>query len=220
MAMYSSGPSSCPVARNRMAERRVTGLTGLQHAFDEVRFGASRTLNLRASLPTARDAARRVENWLRQHQPLQSGELLVITGRGNNSQGGVSVVREAAIRVFHEMRRKGVILEFVEHTPGSFVVTLAPMSAMLEAGKRRREHASSPAPASPPTLAILADDTRAQLRALAERSLDALGVMQRGPFLEGEMLRLFGALAAATGDDEDREASLRRVIASAMREYD
>lgn len=203
-----------------MAERRVTGLTGLQQAFDEVRFGASRTLNLRASLPTARDAAQRVENWLRQHQPLHSGELLVITGRGNNSEGGVSVVREAAIRVFHELRRKGVILEFVEHTAGSFVVTLAPLSAMLEAGKRRREQAPPPAPASPPTLAMLADDTRAQLRALAERSLDALGVMQRGPFLEDEMLRLFGSLATATDASEDREASLRRVIASAMREYD
>ena len=205
-----------------MAERRVTGLTGLQQAFDEVRFGASRTLNLRASLPTARDAAQRVENWLRQHQPLHSGELLVITGRGNNSEGGVSVVREAAIRVFHEMRRKGVILEFVEHTAGSFVVTLAPLSAMLEAGKRRREQAPPPPPASPPTLAMLSDETRSLLRALAERSLDALGVTQRGPFLEGEMLRLFGSLATATATDagEDREASLRRVIAAAMREYD
>lgn len=203
-----------------MSDRRVTGLTGLQQAFDEVRFGASRTLNLRASLPTARDAAQRVENWLRQHQPLHSGELLVITGRGNNSEGGVSVVREAAIRVFHELRRKGVILEFVEHTPGSFVVTLAPLSAMLEAGKRRREQAPPPAPASPPTLAMLGDDTRAELRALAERSLDALGVTQRGPFVEDEMLRLFGSLATAIDAGEDREASLRRVIASAMREYD
>lgn len=203
-----------------MAERRVTGLTGLQQAFDEVRFGASRTLNLRVSLPTARDAAQRIENWLRQHQPLQSGELLVITGRGNNSEGGVSVVREAAIRVFHELRRKGVIQQFAEHTAGSFVITLAPLSAMLEAGKRRREQAPLPAPASPPTLAMLADDTRALLRALAERSLDALGVTQRGPFVEDEMLRLFGSLAAATSPGEDREASLRRVIASAMREYD
>lgn len=220
MATCSSRPSLCRVARNRMADRRVTGLTGLQQAFDEVRFGASRTLNLRASLPTARDAAQRVENWLRQHQPLHSGELLVITGRGNNSEGGVSVVREATIRVFHEMRRKGVILEFVEHTPGSFVVTLAPLSAMLEAGKRRREQAPPPPPASPPTLAMLSDDTRSLLRALAERSLDALGVTQRGPFLEDEMLRLFGSLATAIVAGEDREAGLRRVIASAMREYD
>lgn len=43
-------------------------MTGLQHAFDEVRFGAARTLNLRESLPTARDAASRLESWLRQQQ--------------------------------------------------------------------------------------------------------------------------------------------------------
>ena len=117
------------------------GFSGLQQAFDEVRFGASRTLNLRTSLPTGSEAAQRVENWLRQHQALKSGEVLVITGRGNNSEGGVSVVREASIRVFHELRRKGVITNFIEHTAGSFVVALAPMSAMLDAGKRRREQA-------------------------------------------------------------------------------
>lgn len=203
-----------------MVERRGTSLAGLQQAFDEVRFGASRTLNLRASLPTARDAAQRVENWLRQHQAMPSGDLLVITGRGNNSEGGVSVVREAAICVFHEMRRKGVIREFVEHTAGSFVVTLAPLSAMLDAGRRRREHAPPLPPACPPTLATLSHDTRTLLRALAERSLDALGVTQRGPFLEDEMLRLFGSLAAATESGPDREASLRQVIVAAMSEYD
>src|SRR6478735_11489094 len=112
-----------------MAERRIRDLKGLQQAFYEVEFGASRTLNLRASLPTASEAARRVEAWLRQHQALQSGSVLIITGRGNNSEGGVSVVREAAIRVFHELRRKGIVESFVEHTAGSFVVTVAPMSA-------------------------------------------------------------------------------------------
>ena len=123
-----------------MAEsRRVHGLAGLQQAFDEVRFGAARTLNLRESLPTGAEAARRVEAWLRQHQVQQSAELLVITGRGNNSEAGIAVVREAAIRVFHELRRKGVVEEFAEHTPGSFVVTVAPMRAMLDAAQRRRE---------------------------------------------------------------------------------
>src|ERR671921_2398468 len=105
-----------------MAESpRVRGLGGLQRAFDEVRFGAARTLNLRESLPTGAEAARRVEAWLRQHQVQRSGELLVITGRGNNSESGVSVVREATLRVFHELRRKGVVEGFAEHTPGSFV---------------------------------------------------------------------------------------------------
>src|SRR4051812_33539577 len=87
---------SPPRRRDRMAApRRVTGLAGLQQAFDEVRFGAARTLNLRASLPTASEAAARVDSWLRQHQVQRSDEVLVITGRGNNSEGGVSVVREA-----------------------------------------------------------------------------------------------------------------------------
>jgi hypothetical protein len=203
-----------------MADRRVTGFSGLQQAFDEVRFGASRTLNLRTSLPTGSEAAQRVENWLRQHQALKSEDVLVITGRGNNSEGGVSVVREASIRVFHELRRKGVITGFTEHTAGSFVVTLASMTALIDAGKRRREQAPLPPPASPPTLATLSGDTRQLLRALAERSLDALGMRERGPFLEGEMLRLFGSLAATITDGEDREQGLRRAIAAAMSDYD
>jgi hypothetical protein len=200
--------------------RRVQGFTGLQQAFDEVRFGATRTLNLRASLPTARDAAARVDTWLRQHQVQQSGEVLVVTGRGNNSEDGISVVREASIRTFHELRRKGVIEGFAEHTAGSFVVTLAPVKAMFEAAKRRREQAPLPPPAAPRTLAALDDETRSQLRALAERSLDALGVRDRGPFLEAEMLRLFGSLAATVPAGAEREKGLRAAIAAAMDEYD
>ncbi|MEO5816560.1 MAG: hypothetical protein ABIT20_14905 [Gemmatimonadaceae bacterium] len=203
-----------------MAERRVRGLTGLQQAFDEVQFGATRTLNLRTSLPTANEAARRVEAWLRQHQAQQSGSVLIITGRGNNSEGGVSVVRETSIRVFHELKRKGVITEFSEHTAGSFVVTLATMSAMLDAGARRREQTPLPPPASPPTLATLDEETRKLLRALAEHSLDALGMREREPFLENEMLRLFGSLATTLDDGPDRERRLRVAIAAAMSEYD
>lgn len=203
-----------------MAERRVQGLKGLQQAFDEVRFGAERTLNLRASFPSASEAAQRIENWLRQHQVQKSGEVLVITGRGNNSEGGVSVVRETSIRVFHELQRKGIVTGFSEHTAGSFVVELAPMAAMLDAAKRRREQDPLPPPASPPTLATLDKDTRDQLRVLAERSLDALGMRERAPFLEAEMLRLFGSLAATMKEGPDREGRLRNAIAAAMSEYD
>jgi hypothetical protein len=161
--------------------RKLRGFTGLQQAFDEVRFGAERTLNLRESLPTG---------------------------------------AEATIRIFHELRRKGVVREFVEHTPGSFVVTVAPMSAMLDAGKRRREQEASPPPAAPPTLAALAPGTRNVLRVLAEHSLDALGVRERGPFLETEMLRLFGILAKSAGDGPDRELRFRAAVESAMRDLD
>ena len=203
-----------------MAERRVRGLAGLQQAFDEVRFGATRTLNLRTSLPTASEAGYRVEQWLRQHQVQRSGEVLVVTGRGNNSEAGVSVVRENSIRVFHELRRKGVVADFAEHTPGSFVVTLAPMSAMLDAGKRRREQTPVAPPAEPPTLSALTDETRQMLRALAEHSLDALGMRDRDRFVEDEMLRLFGALASTVREGPDRERRLRSAIRSAMTEYD
>jgi len=203
-----------------MAEsRRVHGLAGLQRAFDEVRFGAARTLNLRESLPTGAEAARRLELWLRQHQVQESAELLVITGRGNNSETGIAVVREAAIRVFHELRRKGVVEGFAEHTPGSFVVTVAPVSALVEATKRRPEPEAAPALAAP-TLAALSADTRQELRVLAERSLDALGIRERGPFVESEMLRLFGILAPSVGNAPERESQLRMAIQRAMAELD
>lgn len=202
------------------APRRGSGFEGLQQAFDEVRFGSARTLNLRALLPTASEATARLERWLRQHQVQQSGEVLVITGRGNNSVDGIAVVREASLRVLHELRRKGVIEGFTEHTPGSFVVTLAPVKAMFDAAKRRREHTPLPAPAEPPSLAALSEETRELLRVLAERSLDALGVRDRTPFVEGEMLKLFGALALTVPAGPDRERRLCGVIRAAMSEYD
>jgi hypothetical protein len=203
-----------------MAERRVRGLKGLQQAFDEVRFGAAKTLNLRILLPTAREAALRVDTWLREQQVLQSDNVLVITGRGNNSEDGVSVVRGAAIRVFAELARKGVIADVAEHTAGSFVVTLAPMSAMLAARSGKREQPVQAPLRTPPTLATLDEETQQLLRALAEQSLDALGVRERGAFLEDEMLRLFGTLATTMGEGPDRERRLRMAITAAMSEYD
>jgi hypothetical protein len=204
-----------------MAEsRRIHGLAGLQRAFDEVRFGAARTLNLRESLPTGAEAARRLAAWLRQHQVQESEELLVITGRGNNSETGIAVVREAAIRVFHELRRKGVVEAFAEHTPGSFVVTIAPISAMVDAAQRRSEQEAAPPPPPAPTLAALDAETRQELRILAERSLDALGIRERGPFVESEMLRLFGVLAPSVGTASERESQLRMAIRRAMAELD
>ena len=199
------------------ASRKVRGLAGLQQAFDEVRFGAARTLNLRESLPSGAEAARRVDTWLRQKQVEQSEELLVITGRGNNSESGIAVVREATLRVFHALRRKGVVQDFAEHTPGSFVVTVAPMRQVHDSENRG---AAAPPPPEPPTLSALDTSTRERLRALAERSLDALGIRERGPFLENEMLRLFGELAARAGGGSDREARLRAAIARALEEVE
>ena len=115
------------------------GLNGLKQAFDEARFGSQRTLNLRESLPTAEQAATRAESWLRQSQMARAGEVLIITGRGRGSDGGVSVVREAINALLHVLRRRGVVREFREHTAGSFVVTLAPIAELWEAPRRKRD---------------------------------------------------------------------------------
>ena len=86
-------------------------------------------------------------------------------------------------------------------------------------GVEARHHLLPPPPA-PPTLSALDESTRERLRILAERSLDALGVRERGPFVESEMLRLFGELAADAGNGADREARLRAAIARALAEVD
>jgi hypothetical protein len=202
--------------------RRIKSLSGLRQAFDEVRFGVDRTLNLRESLPTSVEASRRLEAWLRQHQAQRSGELLVITGRGSGSADGIAVIRETAIRVFRALERKGVVARFAEHTPGSFVVLVAPPQSLTDAQRGGPPSDAAPplAPPSPPTLAMLPDATRERLRVLAERSLDALGVRDRATFVESEMLRLFGALAARAGGGADRQARLRAEIERALSEVD
>jgi len=198
----------------------VRGLAGLRQAFDEVRFGATRTLNLRLSMPSAHDAATRLERWLRQHQVQRSEEVLVITGRGNGSEGGVSVVREASIRVLHELRRKGVIEGFEEHTPGSFVVDVAPVSALWESAKRNGDRGVAPPPRTPPSLDELDADTRKLLRDLAERALEGLGIQETAPFIPGEMLKQFGAIAGSVGDVADREARLKAAVRAALDQYE
>ena len=205
------------------ARRRGSGLGQLWQAFDDARFGTRRTLNLRATLPTAAEAAARTEGWLRDQQVAAAGEVLIVTGRGNQSDAGVSPVREAVIRQLHSLRRRGVVAGHAEHTPGSFVVTLAPMQALIEAPRRAREKSAPVKPAAPPSLDSLGDDTRLLLRNLAERVLESLGVQDRTPFMEGEMLRQFGILARsvdASAPAQLREASLQRAIRRALDDYE
>lgn len=205
------------------AGRRGLGLGQLWQAFDDARFGSRRTLNLRATLPTAAEAAARTEGWLRDQQVAAAGEVLIVTGRGNQSDAGVSPVREAVIRQLHSLRRRGVVAGHAEHTPGSFVVTLAPMQALIEAPRRAREKSAPVKPAAPPSLDSLGDDTRLLLRNLAERVLESLGVQDRTPFMEGEMLRQFGILARsvdASAPAQLREASLQRAIRRALDDYE
>lgn len=190
----------------------------IQKAFDDLRFGASRTLNLRESLPSADEARQRTEGWIRAKQVERAGELLVITGRGNNSEGGVSAVRQTVLALFPSLRRRNVITGWTEHTPGSFVVTLAPLNAMFEAPKRRRERV--PALPLPPSLSALSAETLGLLRHLAVSSLNVLGVQQYDRFVESEMTAKFAALSAALPASEDPEAELRMAIRRALDELD
>jgi hypothetical protein len=191
----------------------------LHQALDEARFGAARTLNLRGELPSAARAVARAEAWLREKQVARVGDVLVITGRGNQSIDGVSVVRESVLRLFTSLRRRGVIAAVQEHTPGSFVVRLAPLTALRDAPRRRRERGSPP-PADPASLAALAPETRAMLRRVALRALEELGVQGSGAFVESEMLAQFSLVAAAVPDGPDREARLRAALAAHLQAYD
>lgn len=196
---------------------------GLQQALDEARFGPERTLNLRASMPTAAEATRRAESWLRERQMARAGEVLVITGRGAGSEGGVSVVREAVVRLFMQLRKTGVLREWSEHTAGSFVVALAPVTALFEAPQRSKGRASGPIPVivEPDALRGLEPATLALLRRLADRAMDALGIQARPPaMIENEMLHQFASLSAGVPEGEGREVRLRAAMEAALDDFD
>lgn len=194
-------------------------LVELKHALDEARFGPDRTLNLRAMLPTAEEATRRVDAWLRERQASGAAEVLVITGRGNNSDAGFSVVRDGVGKTLRALRRVGVVDAVTEHTPGSFVVVLAPMRRLWESS-RRAAPATHDRAARGPALVGLEPGTLTLLRALAERSLDALGVRDRDAFLDREMATQLAHLVRAVPEGADREARLRDVIRRALEEDD
>ena len=178
-------------------------------ALDEARFGPGRTLNLRAVLPTPAQATARAEAWLRQKQVERAGEVLVITGRGNRSIAGVSVVRQAVLGLLNALRRRGVIDAVREHTAGSFVVTLAPLSS-LRSAPRRRNDPTQAQPADPRVLSGLSRDTRRLLRSVALCSLESLGV--REAFVEREMVAQLSHLGATIRDGPMREERLRNAL--------
>lgn len=192
--------------------------THIQKAFDEVRFGPSRTLNLREWLPTADEARARADSWIRGKQVERAGELLIITGRGKGSEGGISVVREAILALFPSLRRRNIITRWEEHTAGSFVVTPAPMSAMFEAPRRKRE-LTAPV-AMPPSLSALDRETLSLLRDLAVASLMLLGVHDSERFIESEMTTKFSMLTAALTGADDPERELRAAIRHAIEELE
>lgn len=192
----------------------------LWKAFDEAQFGASNTLNLRESLPTVADARFRAEQWLRERQVSRADKVLVITGRGNNSPDGVSPVREGVQSLFPSLRRRGIISAWKEHSPGAFEVLLAPISALLEAPRRKRHRGESVAPVAPAALKGLEKSTVDLLRRLAQRSLETLGAHVPDKFIEAEMLSKFSALAGGVQPGADGERRLREAIVEALDQLD
>jgi hypothetical protein len=195
-------------------------LHSVLRAFDEAEFGSKNTLNLRESLPTAADARYRTEMWLRERQISRATEVLVITGRGNQSPNGVSVVREAILALLPSLRRRGVVSEWREHSPGSFVVKLGSISAMLEAPRRKRDRTAQTASANPETLKELDPSTIELLRRLAIRSLESLGVRETDKYVEAEMLSKFNSLAGAIKPGVEGEDRLREAIKAALDQLD
>lgn len=186
---------------------------GVLRALDAVRFGERNILNLRESLPSAADAAQRAEQWLRQKQVEAMDEVLIVTGRGNRSEGGVSPVREAVIRTILALRRRNVVDRYEEHTPGSFSIRLASVNAMVDAPKRQRHPVK---PEAPEPLPDLSPSSTRMLRDLAERSLEGLGIKDTAAFLDAEMQRQLRALSAAVGTGPGRAEKLRAAIRAAL----
>lgn len=199
-------------------QRKRTPVTAAS-AIERVRFGPLRTLNVRASKLTRQESAARVEAWLRSKQVELSGEVLVITGRGAGSLDGVPVVKEATQKVLNRLRRLGVIESYGEDTPGSFIVSLAPLRSLLEAPARRRNPAPAPTRRLP-SIEGLRPATRDRLRYLASRSLEALGVKAPGAaMLDGEIARQFSMIARTAPAGADGDKWLDGAITKALQEY-
>lgn len=177
---------------------------------DGALFGPAKTLDLHTATPTADEAARRAEAWLRERQMAQAGEVLVITGRGSRSVDGIAVVRPAIERLFTRLKRLGVITRVRPQTEGSFVVTLAPVKALFEAPKRSRA-AYLPPKVDESAFLGLSAETREALRHLAVRSLEALGAPASPRFVEDEMRRQLSLLAPGLPPGENSDRALLRI---------
>jgi hypothetical protein len=185
----------------------------IERAFDELRFGAARTLNLRDGLPTALQAETRVDAWLRRQQAEGGGEVLIITGRGVGSLDGVGKVRDAVQRKCVALRRLNVVRDIAEHGPGAFVVVVEPLRALVDA-PRLRTGKTTPTPiADPGELAALPDDVRALLREVAHLTVTRLGVREPSDeMIASEMRTQFGALAPGIVGEKDQIDALRRLL--------
>jgi hypothetical protein len=199
--------------------RRAAPVIPIERAFDELRFGAARTLNLRDGLPTVAEAETRVESWLRQQQAIGGGEVLIITGRGLGSLDGVGRVREAVLRRCTRLKRLNVVVGVREHGPGALVVTVAELRALVDAPRLRTGRKDPTPVAEPSELAALPEDIRLLLRTLADLTIQRLGV--RAPnagMVADEMRAQFSALAPSVASAPDRIEALRRVAQRLLQE--
>jgi hypothetical protein len=143
------------------------------------------------------------------------GEVLIVTGRGRGSDGGVAVVRPVVERRLTRLKRQGVVETVREHSPGSFVVALAPMRALFAAPRRAKDPKAQPSP-DPVGLRGLSSETRAVIRELAAASLHALGAPQTRVLLASEMAHAFSRLAKAVAPGPDRDARLHAAATAAL----
>jgi hypothetical protein len=199
-------------------QRRKPKLTALWHALDEAAFGSERTLNLRELLPSAAEARARTETWLRMRQVTKPEEVLIITGRGNQSAGGIGVIRKEVLAMMPGLRKRGIVESWREHSPGSIIVKIAPTSALFSAAKRRRDARPATSAGDEGDLTGLERETILMLRQLALRNLDTLGVEHDEPFVRQEMATIFSALTSAIPETERREEALRQSLRNALEE--
>ena len=199
--------------------RPVDSSIPIERAFDELRFGAARTLNLRDGLPTVSQAETRVEAWLRRQQADGAGDVLVITGRGVRSLDGVGKVREAVLRRCTRLKRLNVVTSVCEHGPGALVVTVAPLRALVDAPRLRTGRTMTVPITDPAELAALPDDVRRMLREIATQTILRLGVSAPSDeMISDEMRTQFGVIAPTVVHDPDQIEALRRVGARLLRE--
>lgn len=193
--------------------RRARVPNALYRAFDEAQFGDARTLNVRDGLPTGAEAAARTDAWLRLKQVEGVREVLVITGRGTHSISALPVIKTHVARRIAALRRAGVVASVTEHTPGSYVVRLSPMSSMLAASERSSSRSGQERKAQklPQSIASLTPETQRIVRDLAERTLVSLGVRNTSSsIINDEMERQTALLTRSMPRDADRENWIRR----------
>jgi len=192
----------------------------LYRAFDEAQFGEGRTLNLRDGLPSGYEAATRAEAWVRLKQVEGAREVLIITGRGAHSVDAVPVVRAHVAKRLASLRRAGVVASIKEHSPGSYVVCLAPMSTMLTASQQPQRSKNSRVVSTPATAAVTAA-TRQIVHDLAVRTLASLGIhATTRAMVADEMERQVELLTQAMPRDADREQWIRHAALRVLNDPD